>query len=992
MKRETILPLREKKDIGLFMKQNQTLPRFKHWGITPRSMLFFVVVLLVGHLNALVDLWFHPEIPFYDEEHLMAGTIFAFLAALSLRGIKRYMDRLEQALLDRKDSEEALRRNEEAATLLAKENSILAEIGRIISSTFNIGEVYERFEQEVRKLIPFDRIGVSLHNIQEGTVTLVYVSGTGIPGREIGNVLPLADTVNSEILRTKSSLLIDMENRQEWERKFPALSPTLDAGHKSLMFVPLISKGEIIGVLLLRAYKPGAFTEKDVKLAEKVASQIAGTIANARLFGERVRAVKALRKSEEEARRLARENAAVAEIGRIISSTLDIEEVYERFAAEVRKLIAFDGISVNLINYETGTVRFSYASGVSVEGRHQGDSYSLSGSVAEEVIRTRSGVIVRIEKEGEWWNRFPALLKGYAAGLRSLMVVPLISKDQVIGTIHFRSTRSDSFSKQDLKVAGGIASQIAGAVANAQLFMEWKRVEEALRESERRFRDLFDNAPLGYHEYDGEGHVTKVNRTEERMLGYGAEEMVGRPMWEFNGETDFARQQILAKLAGTMPPGRNIERTYRKKDGTLLHVLLEDKLISDEKGQIKGIRCAVQDITEWKRVKEEVVSLQEQLRQSQKMEAIGRLAGGVAHDFNNLLTIIKGYSQLSLAELNEKDPLKGNIETIQKAAERAADLTRQLLAFSRRQIMELRVLDLNSLLKDMEKMLHRVIGEDIELVTLLAENLGRVKADPGQIEQVVMNLAVNARDAMPSGGKLLVETADAERDEAYVRSHEGMAAGRYVMFSVSDTGVGMPPELREKIFDPFFTTKEKGKGTGLGLSMVYGIVKQTGGNIFVYSEPGRGSVFKVYLPRVEEETSALAPRYETLSVPRGNETVLLVEDEQAVRNLAARVLREQSYHVLEASDGNEALLLAENHREERIHILVTDVVMPQMGGRELADRLRTLRPGIKVLFTSGYTDNAIVHHGALDHGVEFLQKPFSPSALGLKVRKVLDNG
>jgi two-component system cell cycle sensor histidine kinase/response regulator CckA len=254
-----------------------------------------------------------------------------------------------------------------------------------------------------------------------------------------------------------------------------------------------------------------------------------------------------------------------------------------------------------------------------------------------------------------------------------------------------------------------------------------------------------------------------------------------------------------------------------------------------------------------------------------------------------------------------------------------------------------------------------------------------------------MNLAVNARDAMPSGGKLVIETANAELDEAYVRSHGGMAAGRYVMFSVSDTGVGMPPELRERIFDPFFTTKEKGKGTGLGLSMVYGIVKQTGGNIFVYSEPGRGSVFKVYLPSVEEETSLVAPRHEPLSMPQGNETILLVEDEHSVRSLAARVLKAQSYHVLEAADGQEALLLVQKHREERHHLLVTDVVMPQMGGRELADRLRTLRPGIKVLFTSGYTDHAIVHHGILERGIEFLQKPFSPSALGLKVRKVLDN-
>jgi PAS domain S-box-containing protein len=570
------------------------------------------------------------------------------------------------------------------------------------------------------------------------------------------------------------------------------------------------------------------------------------------------------------------------------------------------------------------------------------------------------------------------------------MGIPLIAKDQVLGTLHFRSKESNAYSEKDLNLAEKVANQIAGAIANALLFAEQKRTEEALRESETRFKDLYDNAPLGYHEYDAEGRITKVNHTDEEMLGYSTEEMVGQFIWKLSLDEEDARRQVSAKLAGNLPPGRNLERTYRRKDGTTFQVLIEDRLILDATGKIKGIRCTIQDITQWKKAKEEVAALQEQLRQSQKMEAIGRLAGGVAHDFNNLLTIIKGYSQLSLMELKEEDPLKGNIEIIQKASERAAELTRQLLAFSRRQIMEPKVLDLNGLLRDMEKMLHRVIGEDIELVTLLAEDLGRTKIDPGQIEQVILNLAVNARDAMPSGGKLTIETANVELDEAYAINHDRMAAGRYVMLSVSDTGQGMTSEVKEQIFDPFFTTKEKGKGTGLGLSMVYGIVKQSGGNVSVYSEPGHGTAFKVYLPRVEEETSALARRDEASSMPRGDETVLLVEDEPSVRDLAVHVLRRQGYNVLEAPDGNRAFLLAQNHSGEKIHLLVTDVVMPQMGGRELANRLKSIRSDIKVLFISGYTDNAIVHHGVLDPGIEFLQKPFSPSALVQKVREVLD--
>ncbi len=372
------------------------------------------------------------------------------------------------------------------------------------------------------------------------------------------------------------------------------------------------------------------------------------------------------------------------------------------------------------------------------------------------------------------------------------------------------------------------------------------------------------------------------------------------------------------------------------------------------------------------------------------MEAIGRLAGGIAHDFNNLLTVIKGYSQLSLLGFKEGDPLRGNLEEIKNAADKAADLTHQLLAFSRRQILELRVLDLNTLLQNLDKMLRRVIGEDIELVTILAEDLGRVKIDPGQIEQMIMNLAVNARDAMPYGGKLTIETANQELDEEYARVHVAVTPDRYVMLSVSDTGIGMTPEVRERVFEPFFTTKEKGKGTGLGLSTVYGIVKQSGGNIWVYSELGKGTTFKIYLPRVDEPLEERRVGREVKEgLPRGNETILLVEDDEEVRKLAVQVLVNQGYKVLEAPQGLDAFLICAEH-DDPIHLLLTDVVMPKMSGRELAETLISLRPKIKVLYMSGYTDNAIVHHGILGEGMNYLQKPFSVKELSRKVREVLD--
>ena len=520
---------------------------------------------------------------------------------------------------------------------------------------------------------------------------------------------------------------------------------------------------------------------------------------------------------------------------------------------------------------------------------------------------------------------------------------------------------------------------------------ERKRAEEALLESEEQYRLSFTNVSDVIFTLNSNLVVSSISPSVERILGYKAEELVNRPIQDL----DLIPPEYLEKaFSETMRifSGEQISNSiyeFIAKDGTRRVGEISGSPLHNN-GKIVGSISVARDITERKQAEEEKLSLQEQLRQSQKMEAIGQLAGGVAHDFNNLLTVIKGYSQLSLLDLKENDPLWEDIQEIQKATQRATDLTRQLLAFSRRQVLDLKVLNLNVLLKDLDKMLRRIIGEDIELVTLLTEDLGKVKIDPNQIEQVIFNLAVNARDAMPSGGKLTIETADVELDEEYARVHVGVTPGRYVSLSVSDTGIGMTREVKEKVFDPFFTTKEKGKGTGLGLSMVYGIVKQSNGNIMVYSEPHRGTTFRIYLPRTEEEADILGDREEKDFPPRGSETVLLVEDDELVRNLANRLLEQQGYRVLKASNGQEALLVAKEHVGETIHLLLADIVMPQMGGKELADWLKISRPNVKVLYTSGYSDDAIVHHGVLDPGTHFLQKPFSLKTLSQKVREVLD--
>jgi CheY-like chemotaxis protein len=363
----------------------------------------------------------------------------------------------------------------------------------------------------------------------------------------------------------------------------------------------------------------------------------------------------------------------------------------------------------------------------------------------------------------------------------------------------------------------------------------------------------------------------------------------------------------------------------------------------------------------------------------------------VAHDFNNLLTIIGGYSQLLLARLGPEDPSRAHLNEIKQAGDRAGALTRQLLAFSRRQVLAPQVLDLKAVVANVEKMLRRLIGEDIELITLAGPALGRVKADPSQIEQVIMNLAVNARDAMPQGGKLTIEIANVDLDEDFARSHVPTKPGRYVMLALSDTGIGMDAETRARIFEPFFTTKEKGKGTGLGLAMVYGVVKQSGGYIWVDSEPGRGATFKVYLPLAEVDAEAAELPLVRIGMPQGSETVLVVEDEAAVRWLVRGVLESTGYRVLEARHGFDALMVCHQYKEP-IDLVLTDVVMPEMSGRELVERLALLQPDTKVLYMSGYTDDSLVHHGVLETGIAFLQNPFMPQALARKVRDVLDAG
>jgi PAS domain S-box-containing protein len=508
-----------------------------------------------------------------------------------------------------------------------------------------------------------------------------------------------------------------------------------------------------------------------------------------------------------------------------------------------------------------------------------------------------------------------------------------------------------------------------------------KRMEAEIRGSEERYRLLFERNLAGVYRSTLDGRLLECNRAFAQMMGYASPaEAMAQPGLAFHASRE-AREQFLERLRreGSLV---NFENQARRKDGSLVWVVENVSLLQSEDEGEEVVLGTVFDMTERRR-------LEEQLLQSQKMEAVGRLAGGIAHDFNNLLTAVAGYSELLLSQLPEGDPRRESAEEIRQAGSRAAALTQQLLAFSRRQVLEPRVLDLNAVIGGMERMLRRVIGEDVELTTALDPELWRARADPGQIEQAILNLVVNARDAMPRGGRLTLETANVELDEKFAGHYASVHPGPHVMLAVSDTGVGMDAELQARLFEPFFTTKEHGKGTGLGLSTTYGIVKQSGGSIWVYSEPGHGTTFKIYLPRCEEPLEERQPPPPVRAAEPGTESVLLVEDEPEVRRLVEKLLRLKGYRVLSAASPAEAIAISKRH-EAPIELMLTDVIMPGMNGRELARVLAASRPRMKVLYMSGYTDAAMNQQGILPPGTAFLSKPFTPEALARKVREVLD--
>lgn len=558
-------------------------------------------------------------------------------------------------------------------------------------------------------------------------------------------------------------------------------------------------------------------------------------------------------------------------------------------------------------------------------------------------------------------------------GILSILAVPVFVRGRYNGLIGFDDcVRHRAWTREDVEVLRTVARILAGV-------LERKEAEDRLQAERSQLLSIFDSIDEPIYVADPRSYeVLFVNKAMRELLG--KDPLGGRCHRAFYGLDDpcpFCTNDIILQ---------NRNETYRwEHENPLLGgtFALHDRLIRWPDGRDVRLELAF-DITQEKR-------LEEQLHAAQKMEAVGQLAGGVAHDFNNLLSVVLNYADLVLDGLPESDPRRHDVMEIRKAGERAVSLTRQLLAFSRKQVLEPQVIDLNETVTDMQPMLRRLIGEDIEFLRSLEPDLGKVKVDPGQLEQVIMNLVVNARDAMLDGGKLTVKTTNVELDSSYAQERVVITPGPYVLLSISDTGCGMDEAVRKRLFEPFFTTKELGKGTGLGLSTVYGIVKQSGGYIWVHSEPGQGSTFNVYLPRIEEEAAPETGAREEEDPMAGDETILVVEDEDAVRKVAARMLEAAGYQVITASNGDEALRTCEQHPGE-IHLLLTDVVMPGMSGRHLANQVREMRPGVRVLFMSGYSPSAITHHGVLDPGTLFLHKPFRGKELRQKVQRALGVG
>ena len=972
--------------------------------------------------NSPVEIYIAPQL---DTDGNVSGTIG--MAKLSRSGEAR----------DTRQSD--IRRPALDNSRAESERLVMIEIIQALNLTSNLDELLRRMHRALESVVRAENCFIALHDNATGMFHFPFVA-------DRHDVPPAPQkagrTCSAYVFRTGRTLLANRE-------KFDALVKSgeielVGTPAAAWLGVPLRTPSGTIGVLVVQSYDDeNAYSPRDVELIVSVASQIALAI-------ERKRAEDELRKREEEhtiifnsspsiivckdaASIILRANKAAGQF-----FGLSPEQLTGKHVSEVWPDV--DGVSEKEDRevLETGRSKIGVLTGSrSASGEetilhtHRVPYRDHDGKVAGVIvfatdvteqrrsrelldnIRRQNDLILQCAGEGicgvdsngictmvnpavtalSGWSREDLLGKhvqdvlhhSRADGTRyTREECPLLEmfRDGIPRRVYdevFWRKDGSSFPVEYFATPIQEGGVVTGAVVTFRDVSEERRARGVLRESEARYRHLVENAAYGIFRTTPDGQFLDANNALATMLGYSsAIELLAGNITSVYAHPESREPLIESAIAKGFADGLELE--WVRKDGQPVMVRLSARLIREQNGEqyFEGI---VENVTEWR-------ALETQLRQAQKMEAVGRLAGGVAHDFNNLLMVIKGHTELLMERTAPEHPDFRKIDQIKKAADRAAGLTRQLLAFSRMQVMQPRVMDLNITISEMGKMLPRLIGEDIDLAILTKPHLGHVKADAGQMEQVILNLTVNARDAMPDGGKLLIETSNVELDEAYARTHPPLVAGRFVMLAVTDTGIGMNAATQAHIFEPFFTTKEKGKGTGLGLATVYGVVKQSGGFVWVYSEVGKGTTFKIYLPRVDEIAEAESEKKRNEELPRGSGTILLAEDEKEVREVAREFLDLAGYTVIEAKDGAQALELAAQHAE-KIDLLVTDMVMPGIGGRELATRLLALRPGLKVIYMSGYTEYANFKNADFELHNVMLQKPFTRAILATAVQKIL---
>ena len=849
----------------------------------------------------------------------------------------------------------------------------LADVERLLSETLDASSIARRIVETLRVLLG-SRVS-TLYRLERDAFVVVALAGDVGPTFVVGVRFPVGAGLVSVAAQARRPVQTP-EILEDPRIVLPAelRARITGAPYRAALSVPLIVNERVVGALSVGDDAGRVWDDDDVRLVQAFADQAARALENARLF------------EDAEARR--REAEELAQVAAVISASLDATTVLPRVLEAARRLTGADMSRIALRDAARDVMVFRFADGTRGERADIVRGAGLGG------LAWQTASPVRTDD-----RRADPRLAGAAAAsqrpsdLRAMIVVPMIIGGEVEGLLYVGNWSDKPFEPRHEGVLQRLADQAAIVLQNARLFADEhsarasaQAAAQALRESEAVLQRALEVGQIGSWtggigpnpDLEWSNEVCRIFGVDQATLTRTRADFVARVHPDDLSKIDAARE---AAVANGHP--MRIDHRIIRPDGTMRWVHERADIMRDAAGRPVQLIGVVQDITERKQAEDALKAAEEQLRQSQKMEAIGRLAGGVAHDFNNLLSVITGRSELLLRR-QLTDVVQRDVDLIHKAADRAAGLTRQLLAFSRKQLLQPKVIDLNVVVANMGKMLRRVIGEDVDLVIVARPDIARVYADPGQVEQVVLNLVVNARDAMPGGGRLTIETAQLVLDGEQAKMHPGVEPGRHVMLAVTDSGIGMEPGVRERIFEPFFTTKEIGKGTGLGLSTVYGIVQQSGGTIQVYSEPGHGSTFKIYLPSVDDPAEQ-SPRPE--APPRGGtETVLVCEDEPALRELAREVLEEYGYTVLEACDGGEALEVAAAHAGP-IALLVTDVVMPRMNGSELAARLCAER-SLRVVYMSGYTETSMMRGQAAD--AAFLQKPFSPLVLARTVRAVLD--